>query len=641
MAEKQRPPLAFMSYVRLNDQYEDGRLTEFRERLSREVHMQTGEDFPIFQDRNDIQWGQNWKERIEESIGEVTFLIPIITPSFFKSTACCDELELFLKLEKSLKRNDLVLPVYYVSCALLDEESKRAKDKLAQEIAKRQLADWRELRFEPLTSPQVGKTLAQLAMQIRNALEREPSPQKKSSVKRKAIKKQAQPSKTKAAIARQRPDERADSPQQASESGESGLTTLLPSVKTEPPTKIVDPLHRGDFPTITEAIAAANPGDRILIRPGLYQEVLIIDKPLEIIGDGAPSEIVIQATGNHTVLFKTTMGRISNLSLRQMGGGKCFCVDIAQGRLELEGCDITSQSLSCVGIHDGADPRLRRNRIHDGKESGVFVYTNGQGTLEDNDIFGNEFTGIAIRESGNPTLRRNRIHDGKGGGVAIYENGQGTLEDNDIFGNAFSGVEIRENGNPTLRRNRIHDGKGGGIYIYENGQGTLEDNDIFGNANAGVIIRGGGNPTVRDNRIHDGKANGVFVYENGQGTLEDNDIFGNAFSGVEIRENGNPTLRRNRIHDGKGSGIYIHENGQGTLEDNDIFGNVDSGIDIRESGNPTLRYNRINNNVPYAIQIINAGGGIIEDNDLRDNEKGAWFISDDSKSKVKRARNQE
>ena len=82
MADEQRTPLAFMSYVRFDDQHENGRLTEFRNRLSGEIRMQTGEGFSIFQDRNDIQWGQNWKERIEDSIDEVTFLIPIITPSF-------------------------------------------------------------------------------------------------------------------------------------------------------------------------------------------------------------------------------------------------------------------------------------------------------------------------------------------------------------------------------------------------------------------------------------------------------------------------------------------------------------------------------------------------------------------------------
>ncbi len=57
---KSRSPMAFMSYVRLMDKHDFGRVTEFQERLSAEVEVQTGAEFPIFQDRNDIKWGQNW-----------------------------------------------------------------------------------------------------------------------------------------------------------------------------------------------------------------------------------------------------------------------------------------------------------------------------------------------------------------------------------------------------------------------------------------------------------------------------------------------------------------------------------------------------------------------------------------------------
>lgn len=53
-----RAPKAFMSYVNLDDQHENGLITQFREHLSRAVRMQTGEAFEIFQDRKDIAWGQ-------------------------------------------------------------------------------------------------------------------------------------------------------------------------------------------------------------------------------------------------------------------------------------------------------------------------------------------------------------------------------------------------------------------------------------------------------------------------------------------------------------------------------------------------------------------------------------------------------
>jgi hypothetical protein len=132
-----RHPIAFMSYVRQDDQHENGRLSQFHDRLSAEVRMQTGEAFAIFQDRNDIAWGQQWKQRIEESLDAATFLIPMITPAFFKSPACREELERFLKREEDLGRTDLILPVYYVECSLLSNEAKREGDPLAKVIAAR------------------------------------------------------------------------------------------------------------------------------------------------------------------------------------------------------------------------------------------------------------------------------------------------------------------------------------------------------------------------------------------------------------------------------------------------------------------------------------------------------------------------
>ena len=122
---------------------------------------------------------------------------------------------------------------------------------------------------------------------------------------------------------------------------------------------------------------------------GLYEEGLMIDKPLDILGQGPQQDVIVRARGCPVIGFQANIGRVSNLTLQQAGGGKFFGVSIAQGRLELEDCDIVSQSLSAVAVRGGADPRLRRNRIHDGQQNGIFVFEQGLGTIEDNDIFAN------------------------------------------------------------------------------------------------------------------------------------------------------------------------------------------------------------------------------------------------------------
>jgi F-box protein 11 len=403
-----------MSYVNLDDQHEQGRLTRFREYLSGEVGMQTGEPFDIFQDRKDIAWGQQWQERINHSLDAVTFLIPIITPGFFKSDACRDELERFLKREEELGRGDLILPVYYVKCPVLQDKAKREHDTLAQVIAARQYADWRNLRFKQFTSPLVRKALAKMAEQIVAALERR---QEKKSVPP--------------------PPENAKQYPKA-------------TAKSRSQTVVVDQNSLGDYVTITEALEAVKAGMRILVRPGLYKESIVIDKPVEIIGDGDRDDIVIESFGKSAVLFKAKTGKLVNLTLRQVGskgwhGG--YGVDIAQGKLIMEDCDISSQSDSCVVIRSFADPSLRRCRIHDGKENGIFFsYRNCQGTLEDNDIFANALAGVDIASGGHPTLRRNRITKNGDVGVKVWSRrspvGGGIFEDNDLRGNAKGAWDI-------------------------------------------------------------------------------------------------------------------------------------------------------------------------------------------------------
>ena len=86
-----------LEYAHFGDEYEDDRIADFRRRLSTEVKVQTGQDFPIFYDRDNILVGQQWRERIEVSLDAVTFLIVIMTPLFFQSAECKNELELFLR----------------------------------------------------------------------------------------------------------------------------------------------------------------------------------------------------------------------------------------------------------------------------------------------------------------------------------------------------------------------------------------------------------------------------------------------------------------------------------------------------------------------------------------------------------------
>ena len=148
-------PDAFLSYTRFDDRR--GKISEFREWLSDAVEEVSGHPFDIFQDIEGIGLGEKWQDVLDQMLDQARFFMPILTPKFFNSGPCRDELTKFLELERKTGRQDLVLPIYWITCPVLEEGHLNAKDELVQAIDERQRWDWRELRYEAFESREVQR----------------------------------------------------------------------------------------------------------------------------------------------------------------------------------------------------------------------------------------------------------------------------------------------------------------------------------------------------------------------------------------------------------------------------------------------------------------------------------------------------
>ena len=164
---------AFLSYTRLDDEFFGGAITSLRRLFELGVQVVTGDrSFEIFQDIDGIELGQKWQKRINEAILGSSFLIPIITPLFFTSAPCRDELDKFIEHEKSLGADDRILPIYFQTTPNLEKPQLLQDDSLAREIASRQLYDWRAQADLPTTDPQIRTAVRELATSIGSVLPR-------------------------------------------------------------------------------------------------------------------------------------------------------------------------------------------------------------------------------------------------------------------------------------------------------------------------------------------------------------------------------------------------------------------------------------------------------------------------------------
>jgi CheY-like chemotaxis protein len=173
---------AFLSYTSRDDEFFGGAITSLRKSLELGVQVVTGhKNFNIFQDIDGIEFGQQWQKRLDQAIASTRFLIPIITPLFFQSDACRDELTKFMAHEKKQKRDDLILPVYYVTVPLLERRDMMRDDSIATAISARQRYDWRLKAALPINDPQMRGAVLELSEKIASAIERTSSAFKTTS----------------------------------------------------------------------------------------------------------------------------------------------------------------------------------------------------------------------------------------------------------------------------------------------------------------------------------------------------------------------------------------------------------------------------------------------------------------------------
>ncbi|HPQ45328.1 MAG TPA: choice-of-anchor Q domain-containing protein [Syntrophales bacterium] len=284
----------------------------------------------------------------------------------------------------------------------------------------------------------------------------------------------------------------------------------------------------GTYATISAAIAAADPGDRLLIEGGVtfYENItipknLILQGGYDGCGSGSSATTTVDGSANNSVVvinasLTVTLENLvitNGLSLSEgEGGGVCFAYGTGGGQLTLINVDIHG------------------NRGYWG--GGLWVGPDSQVVGTDVNIYDN-------------------TADAYGGGVRLYGSSSAT----------FNNSIISDNSAPN----------GAGLYIDDaasvlNFSGTINDNDAT--ANGGAIYAGSGDLNFSNTIMQGNSANidGGAIYQSG-GTIDftvawsiDNNSANGNGGALALSGTANP---RFQASGGTGSFISNHADGHG------------------------------------------------------------------------------
>jgi hypothetical protein len=132
--------------------------------VKEQFELQTGEPIELFLDKDALEWGDKWKDKIDDSLATVAFFIPVMTPRYFMSPECRRELHFFARRANNLGIKELVLPLYYVEVPGVEADA--IEDDLIALVRTFQREDWRELRYEDVLSKAYRQAVSRLAARL-------------------------------------------------------------------------------------------------------------------------------------------------------------------------------------------------------------------------------------------------------------------------------------------------------------------------------------------------------------------------------------------------------------------------------------------------------------------------------------------
>jgi hypothetical protein len=217
-------------------------------------------------------------------------------------------------------------------------------------------------------------------------------------------------------------------------------------------TLIVDPARPECFALPSEALATAKAQDQVFIRPGIYEDrVVITDRPVYLIGEDRDRVVIFNRRSGPCYLQQVSGGLISGITFRYVGSDQHSAMNMLDSVCTISQCRLTEGILSGAVIY-GPDcrPTLQNNEVCHNRESGIFSFAGAQPYLRENRCFGNHHFGIAVRDPGTrPDLIHNICDHNMLSGILLFHQTQALILQNICRNNSHWGIVMTPDSAPT------------------------------------------------------------------------------------------------------------------------------------------------------------------------------------------------
>lgn len=367
----------------------------------------------------------------------------------------------------------------------------------------------------------------------------------------------------------------------------------------------------GDFKTIQEALNAAEDNTVIKVRAGVYNEHLVFNKNVRLIG----SEDSILGKSSAELPVVVLDKKSCKIDIPVEIEGIVFTHDGSEKFDRLE--DYVKQKLDPNRSSDddsfttmfciSCDAKLQNIAVLNSDARGI-TFSKGEAELKDSVIFLSAWDNICCIEDSAPKIRGCKVlgTSGFSSGINVKGNSSPKISECDVYNNGndgllVGGIDIKENAAPDIFGCNIYENligiavkqsaspKISECNIYNNSFGIDADDDdyifgddedkfcvtasleisncdIYGNREFGISVEGKSKSKIKNCKIHgnndkdSNRCTGIYASEDASVDISDCEIYGHDGPGISVSVSTHVKCSGNNIHDNLyNDGPFYHD----------------------------------------------------------------------------------
>ncbi|MFF3497928.1 right-handed parallel beta-helix repeat-containing protein [Streptomyces sp. NPDC003247] len=392
----------------------------------------------------------------------------------------------------------------------------------------------------------------------------------------------------------------------------------------------VDPEDAGCHASIADAVRAARSGALITVAPGRYSDPLVLTDVVTIVAAEGRGSVELAPRSGTAVTATAEAVKLTGLVIRG-GDGELPAVDVPDGQLELDDCEISAVAWTAVLARGGGALAMRDSRVTNAAGAGVVVTGEAESVVEDCRLEDLAASGVVIGERGNPLIRRCTVRDAAGNGVFVNGEGRGSIEDCDISATAKPGIALEDSSATRVLRTRVHGVGGVGIHISSRNRVLVEDCAVEDPAGHGLTASGDAEPVVRRLRVTGAGQQGLRLGDKSRGRYEDCEVRDAGGAGLWVGGNASPVLTGLTVRGGAADGTHLTDDSTPELDRLHVTGPAGTGVRTDENANPLLRRVTLTACDGHGVEVSGTARGRYEDVEIGEVRKSGVRMADSSR----------